>query len=143
MRNQANYSDTIALPMADSKTALALSHLQSLLHVWRMRVTFTDVAGAKREVEVATEGQSLMELAKANDIAGIMADCGGACSCATCHVYVDADWYDQVGAPDEIEFGMLDMVADTMQPNSRLACQIKLSDALDGLKVTVAPGGGF
>jgi ferredoxin, 2Fe-2S len=107
-----------------------------------VQVSITDVNGIVRTIKSHSGGLSLMELAKANDVAGIMADCGGACSCATCHVFVDADWLEKVGPPDDIEFAMLDMVADVAQPNSRLSCQIKLSTALDGLKVTVAPGSG-
>jgi 2Fe-2S ferredoxin len=107
-----------------------------------MEVTITDVDGAVHRLTDGKAGQSLMELAKAHAIKGIFADCGGACSCATCHVYVDETWMEAVGRPDEIEFGMLDMAADVARPNSRLSCQIKLSDALDGLRVTVAPDGG-
>jgi ferredoxin, 2Fe-2S len=108
-----------------------------------MDILITDTKGEEHHITTDAVGQSLMEAAKANGVDGILADCGGACSCATCHVFVDAEWWDRVGAPDEIEFAMLDMVADVAQPNSRLSCQIKLTGALDGLKVTVAPGGGF
>jgi 2Fe-2S ferredoxin len=108
-----------------------------------VQVCFVDVNGQEHAIADAGEGISLMEVAKMNGIAGITADCGGACSCATCHVYVDADWLEKVGPPDDIEFAMLDMVADTAQENSRLSCQIKLNAALDGLLVTVAPGSGF
>ncbi|MDE2597394.1 MAG: 2Fe-2S iron-sulfur cluster binding domain-containing protein [Sphingomonadales bacterium] len=98
----------------------------------------TDVNGVTRVIDNAEPGLSLMELAKANDVAGIMGDCGGGCACATCHVYVDAAWWDRVGAPDDIEASMLDM-AENVQPRSRLGCQIKLSAELDGITVTVAP----
>ncbi len=108
-----------------------------------VHVTFVDVDGIERTVPDAEDGQSLMEAARANSVEGIFADCGGACSCATCHVYVDADWMAEVGPPDDIEFAMLDMIADVLQENSRLSCQIRLSGALDGLKVTVAPSSGF
>jgi 2Fe-2S ferredoxin len=67
-------------------------------------------------------------------VPGIDADCGGACACATCHVYVDAAWADKVGAPTAMEESMLDF-AENVEPNSRLSCQIKVSDALDGLIV--------
>ncbi len=108
-----------------------------------VEVTLIDTRGAIHKIADAGEGLSLMEVAKANGVEGILADCGGACSCATCHVFVDAGWMDRVGPPDDVEFAMLDMVADVAQENSRLSCQIKLSAALDGLTVTVAPGAGF
>jgi 2Fe-2S ferredoxin len=108
-----------------------------------IQVTFVDVHGVQRVIADAPTGHSLMEVAKANNVDGIMADCGGACSCATCHVFVDLAWWDRVGPPDEIECAMLDMVADVAQPMSRLSCQISLRPELDGLHVTVAPGGAF
>lgn len=104
-----------------------------------LKVTFVDESGTVTAVEDVTPGQSLMEVGKANGIVGILADCGGSCACATCHVYVDADWMDRVGPPDEIEAEMLDMVSDVQRPTSRLSCQIRLNAQLDGLKVTVAP----
>lgn len=108
-----------------------------------LKVTMTDVNGATRTFEGVEEGVSLMELGKQNGVAGIMGDCGGGCACATCHVYVDQAWWAKVGEPDEIEFAMLDMVADVMQDTSRLGCQIKMSAALDGLEVTVAPASTY
>ena len=104
-----------------------------------LRVVMTDVKGAVHEICDVNEGQSLMEIAKANGVDGIFGDCGGGCACATCHVYVDAGWWQKVGDPDDIEFAMLDMVSDVQRENSRLGCQIKMSPALDGLTVTVAP----
>ena len=68
----------------------------------------------------------------------IKAECGGACSCATCHVYVDKDWLDIVGSPNDEEEDMLDSVGD-VKSNSRLSCQILCADELDGLKLTLAP----
>ena len=106
-----------------------------------LKVTLIDVDGVERTLADARAGQSLMELARANDVAGILADCGGACACATCHVYVDPQWSDRVGAPDDVEAEMLDMVSHVAKPNSRLSCQIALRPELDGLKVTVAPMG--
>ena len=107
-----------------------------------LKVVMTDVAGAVHEITDADDGQSLMELARARGVAGIFGDCGGGCACATCHVYVDQDWWDKVGEPDDIEFAMLDMVSDVQRDNSRLGCQIKMSPALDGITVTVAPTSG-
>jgi ferredoxin, 2Fe-2S len=108
-----------------------------------LTVNYTDVNGNIRLLEGVDEGISLMELAKQNGIDGIYGDCGGGCACATCHVYVEGDWIGKVGQPDEIEFAMLDMVADVMQDNSRLGCQIKMRAELDGIAVTVAPSSGF
>ena len=108
-----------------------------------LKVRFTDVNGNEQIVDDAAADMSLMEVAKANGIEGILADCGGACSCATCHVYIGDGWMDKVGQPDDIELSMLDMVADIMQDNSRLSCQIQMRLELDGLEVTVAPDVGF
>jgi 2Fe-2S ferredoxin len=107
-----------------------------------LKVTVTDVNGQKRSFDDVPEGLSLMELGKQHGIAGIGGDCGGGCACATCHVYVDAAWWDKVGEPDDIEFAMLDMVADVMRDNSRLGCQVKMRADLDGIEVTVAPASG-
>ena len=108
-----------------------------------LKVTMTDVNGVTKTYEGVEEGTSLMELGKQYDVAGIMGDCGGGCACATCHLYVEGDWFDKVGAPDDIEFAMLDMVADVMKDNSRLGCQIKMKPEFDGLEVTVAPASTY
>ena len=108
-----------------------------------LKVTMTDVNGVTKTYENVEEGTSLMELGKQNGVAGIMGDCGGGCACATCHVYVDEAWWEKVGEPDEIEFAMLDMVADVMRDTSRLGCQIKMNPELDGLEVTVAPSSSY
>lgn len=98
------------------------------------QITFTDHDGGERMVE-AREGQTVMEVAIANDVPGIEAECGGGCSCATCHVYVDDAWREVVGGPTPMEEDMLDFAFD-VRPSSRLSCQIKITPALDGLKVT-------
>ena len=108
-----------------------------------LKVNYTDVKGVTQTIDNADDGVSLMELAKQNGVEGIFGDCGGGCACATCHVYVEGDWFAKVGPPDDIEFAMLDMVADVMQDNSRLGCQIKMSAELDGIAVTVAPTSGY
>jgi ferredoxin, 2Fe-2S len=82
-------------------------------------------------------GFTLMEIAVQNDITGIDADCRGSCACATCHVYVDSKWLDRVGLPNELETEMLEIAHDVRE-NSRLSCQIRITDALDGLEVRVA-----
>ena len=98
------------------------------------KITYIDHEGAERVVE-ATNGESVMETAIKNSIPGIDADCGGACACATCHVYIDQAFMDKVGTPEDMEQSMLDF-AENVQENSRLSCQITVSDELDGLRVT-------
>jgi 2Fe-2S ferredoxin len=98
-------------------------------------VTFVEPGGSVRAV-VGPEGVSLMELAIKNGVVGIEADCGGACSCATCHIYVDEAWVARVGPPKDMEGSMLEF-AEGVQLNSRLSCQIKTTGELDGLKVQV------
>ena len=85
----------------------------------------------------ALEGWRVMEVIRDWGLP-IKAECGGACACATCHVYVDPEWLAAAGAPDDIEDALLDMV-DSRAGNSRLSCKIKLRPELDGLKVTVGP----
>ncbi|WP_084420883.1 2Fe-2S iron-sulfur cluster-binding protein [Henriciella litoralis] len=97
-------------------------------------ITFIDHDGTERPIE-AKNGETVMETAIKNSVPGIDADCGGACACATCHVYVDTSFMDKVGQPEEMEQSMLDF-AENVQENSRLSCQITISDELDGLKVT-------
>ncbi|HWK68193.1 MAG TPA: 2Fe-2S iron-sulfur cluster-binding protein [Rhizobiaceae bacterium] len=97
------------------------------------KITF--VTADCRAIEVTgRSGASLMETAVANGVPGIEAECGGACSCATCHVYVDEAWIDTVGRAESMEADMLEMAYDVGE-NSRLSCQITVSEALDGLLV--------
>ena len=98
------------------------------------KIIYVDNDGTERVVE-AINGESVMEAAVKNSIPGIDADCGGACACATCHVYVDPAFMDKVGEQQEMEKSMLDF-AENVTANSRLSCQITVSDALDGLRVT-------
>ncbi|MDP3905907.1 2Fe-2S iron-sulfur cluster-binding protein [Novosphingobium sp.] len=104
-----------------------------------IKVQFVDPKGELAVINDAEVGHTLMEVAKAHGVEGIMGDCGGACACATCHVYVDEAWRAKVGEADEIESEMLDLVSDIVRPGSRLSCQIKVTEELDGLIVTVAP----
>ena len=97
------------------------------------KIIFIEHSGTTHEVEAKT-GLSVMEAAVKNNVPGIDADCGGACACATCHVYVDPAWLDKTGKPSAMEESMLDF-AENVESNSRLSCQIKVSDALDGLTV--------
>ena len=98
-------------------------------------ITFIQPDGTSQTVDAA-EGLTVMEAAKSNAIAGIDAECGGACACATCHVYVDAAWRDAAGAASDMEEDMLDFAFD-VRPESRLCCQIKVTQALNGLVVRV------
>ena len=102
-----------------------------------IHITYTDSQGTSRTVE-AQEGSTVMETALRNSIPGIDAECGGACACATCHVYVADEWSEIVGKPSQMEEDMLDFAFE-VRPTSRLSCQIKVVPALDGLKVTT-PG---
>ncbi len=99
------------------------------------RITSIASDGTTYNVE-AENGSTVMENAIRNAVPGIEAECGGACACATCHVYVDEAWTDVVGEPEAMEEDMLDFAYD-VRPNSRLSCQIKVRDALDGLVVRV------
>ena len=99
------------------------------------KVTFIAHDGTPHEVQ-ATAGQSLMLAAVTNGVPGIDADCGGACACATCHVYVGAPWAEQLPPQSQMEQEMLNFSAE-FRPESRLACQIPVTDALDGLTVSM------
>jgi ferredoxin, 2Fe-2S len=98
------------------------------------KITFVSPDGGRTTVE-ATDGDSVMQAALANGVEGIVAECGGAMMCATCHVYVDDDWESAVGEASEEERGMLDFAASEVKPASRLSCQIAITDDLDGLVV--------
>ena len=97
------------------------------------KITYIEFNGKEHVIDVKT-GLSVMEGAVKNNVPGIDADCGGACACATCHVYVDEAWVDKTGSQSAMEESMLDF-AENVEPNSRLSCQIKVSEALDGLIV--------
>jgi 2Fe-2S ferredoxin len=98
------------------------------------KIHFVDDSGETRIIDVEN-GTTVMEAAIRNAIPGIEAECGGACACGTCHVYVDEAWREKIRAPTPMEEDMLDFGFD-VRPNSRLSCQIKVSDELDGLVVT-------
>jgi 2Fe-2S ferredoxin len=101
-----------------------------------MRLLVTDFDGVEHELE-ALEGWRAMEVIRDWGLP-IKAECGGACSCATCHVFVDEDWAGKLSPPTGEEEDMLDSAPDA-QGNSRLSCQILMNDDLDGLKLTLAP----
>jgi 2Fe-2S ferredoxin len=98
------------------------------------KITYIDATGIERTVE-GKNGMTVMETAIKHNIPGIDADCGGACACATCHVYVDQAFTDKVGKPSAMEQSMLDF-AENVKENSRLSCQIKIREDLEGLRVT-------
>ncbi|MEI4509405.1 2Fe-2S iron-sulfur cluster-binding protein [Sphingopyxis sp. CCNWLW253] len=104
------------------------------------RVRFISASGETTFVE-GRVGQSLMEAARGNGVDAIIGECGGCCACATCHVYIDAQWRDVVGRPSEDEDAMLDFASDR-RPESRLSCQIRLRPELHGLIVTTPASQG-
>jgi 2Fe-2S ferredoxin len=102
-----------------------------------VKITYIESDGPSRTVE-GEVGSTVMETAIRNNVPGIEAECGGACACATCHVYVDEAWQEKTGSPSPMEEDMLDFAFD-VRPSSRLSCQIKVREDLDGLVVTVPP----
>ncbi|MFC7537355.1 2Fe-2S iron-sulfur cluster-binding protein [Sphingomonas sp. GCM10030256] len=100
-------------------------------------VSVTTRDGRTKEI-VGTAGRSLMESLRGGGIEEVLALCGGCCSCGTCHVYVAEDWIARLPPIGDDEDDLLDF-SDVRQPNSRLSCQIRLTDVLDGIAVTVAP----
>src|SRR5258708_37053715 len=105
-----------------------------------IKITYIDSQGQSRTVS-ADAGSTVMETALKNSVPGIDAECGGACACATCHVYVDPAWAAKAGKAEPMEEDMLDFAFD-VQPNSRTSCQIRVNPELDGLVVrTPAPPG--
>ena len=100
-------------------------------------IYFSD-SGEKTEIAGAL-GDSVMETAIQNGVDGIVAECGGSCVCATCHVYVEERFLPLLNPPEDTEHSMLDYTASERKPNSRLSCQIRITAALDGLTVTTPP----
>lgn len=98
------------------------------------KITYIEYGGKEHVVEVAN-GLTVMEGARDNNIPGIEADCGGACACSTCHVYVASDWVEKLPARDDMETDMLDFAYQPDEARSRLTCQLKVTDAMDGLIV--------
>ena len=98
-------------------------------------IHFTNAQNKTTSVTVEA-GTNVKDAALDNNIDGIFGECGGSCTCATCHVYVDADWFNRIEAADDFEQDMLEFAPDVTLL-SRLSCQIKVSDALDGLKINI------
>ncbi len=101
------------------------------------KLTIVNRAGSEKTIEAQT-GLSVMENIRDAGFDELLALCGGCCSCATCHVHVDEAWTDTVGGPNPDEDDLLES-SDHRNERSRLSCQIEMSDALDGLRVTIAP----
>ena len=99
------------------------------------KIVFIEPGGGRREID-APLGITLMEAARQHGVQGVVAQCGGACACATCHVYVDPSWREKLEPPEEMEEGMLESAWEP-RDNSRLSCQIQITADLDGLQVTV------
>lgn len=99
------------------------------------KITFIESDGTVHETE-ADPGATVMETALRNGVPGVVAECGGACTCATCHVYVDPDWFEKTGGPSPMEEDMLDFAYDVRE-TSRLSCQIRVTEDLDGLVVRI------
>ncbi|MGF1444902.1 MAG: 2Fe-2S iron-sulfur cluster-binding protein [Pikeienuella sp.] len=100
------------------------------------KITYIEHSGKEHVVEVA-EGLTVMEGAVSNNIPGIDADCGGACACSTCHVYVHPDWVGKLPAKEDMESDMLDFAFQPDAERSRLTCQLKVTAELDGLVVKI------
>tara|TARA_Y100001970_G_scaffold52064_1_gene65805 strand:+ start:214 stop:534 length:321 start_codon:yes stop_codon:yes gene_type:complete len=98
------------------------------------KITFKDYQGNSRTIEVEN-GLTVMEGAIQNEVPGIDADCGGSMACATCHVYVEESWFNKIPKAEDGEVDMIDMAFEPKK-NSRLSCQITITDDLDGLVVT-------
>ena len=100
-----------------------------------VKITFIEFDKTEHMID-ADEGMSLMEVALQNGVPGIDADCGGACACATCHVYVDKSWVEKTGEAEQMEQDMLDFAFDVNE-QSRLSCQVKITDDLDGIIINL------
>jgi 2Fe-2S ferredoxin len=103
-----------------------------------IQITYIQHNGQARTIE-AQAGKSLMSTAVAHGIPGIDADCGGECICATCHVHIDAPWRGRLAPPEEAEQWTLEMAVDLQPGTSRLSCQIRIDDTMDGLVVHLPP----
>jgi 2Fe-2S ferredoxin len=103
------------------------------------RITFVQPDGSSQVIDVQN-GRTIMEAARENGVAGILADCGGACACATCHVYVDAEWVSRLPQAQQLEQDMLEFAHEPDPVRSRLTCQIRVDDGLDGLIVYLPAG---
>lgn len=99
-----------------------------------VKITYIEFNGTEHTVDVEV-GMTVMEGARDNDIPGIEADCGGACACSTCHVYIDPEWIDKIPEKEDMEEDMLDFAYSPDEKSSRLTCQIQITEEIDGLVV--------
>ena len=99
------------------------------------KIKFIEFNGTEHYVD-AVKGESVMEIAIANDVPGIEADCGGSCACGTCHVYISNEWINKLEEKSDMENSMLEFT-ENVQANSRLSCQIEFDESLDGLEVSL------
>jgi ferredoxin, 2Fe-2S len=99
-------------------------------------ITFISHTGSSQTVGIS-DGMSLMRGALSNGVSGITAECGGSAMCATCHVYIGPQWLHQIPLPNAVELEMLESVAAPLKTNSRLSCQIQISDRLNGMEVNL------
>jgi 2Fe-2S ferredoxin len=116
------------------QNGIIASENSSPTYSYKREITYVEHGGSEHVVEVST-GLTVMEGARDNNIPGIDADCGGACACSTCHVYVHPDWVEKLPAREPMEEDMLDFAYEPDSVRSRLTCQLKVTDALDGLVV--------
>ena len=130
--SQASRSESTAVGTSDVFTVHTAVRRLPLV-----KITYVEANGQAHTVD-AKVGETVMESAVKNSVPGIAADCGGACACATCRVYVNETWRSKTGAAEEMELSMLEFVA-VSQPNCRLSCQIKVTEELDGLVVHMPP----
>jgi 2Fe-2S ferredoxin len=98
------------------------------------KIKFIEHNGTEHDVE-SDNGLTIMQAAVNNGVPGIVAECGGACSCATCHVQIDSEWYGKIELPSDMENEMLEFAMSYEENASRLSCQIKISDELDGIVI--------
>jgi len=119
-----------------ARLAYVLSRISHGCEDHMAKITYVEFNGTEHVVDVAP-GLTVMEGARDNGVPGIEADCGGACACSTCHVYVAPDWVDRLPARDPMEEDMLDFAWQPDPVRSRLTCQIKVTEALDGLVVNL------
>lgn len=102
------------------------------------KITFVEPSGNQVQVEAAS-GITLLQAAINSNIQGIVGECGGACQCATCHVYIDAPWTDKLSPVGDMEDAMLESTAADRLPTSRLGCEVEITDAMEGLVVHLPP----
>jgi len=126
------------IPGLTETRRLRLSSIRAQLKVvWEMpKVVYVSPAGDTREIDVPA-GMTVMAAALKNGIDGIVAECGGVCMCSTCHVFVDQQFFDRLPSAQDTEEAVLEIAAVERQPTSRLSCQIKVTDDLDGLIVRI------